>query len=78
MEYINLTVYVLDNGSLYNVRKLAATSGFEYILRDNRSELKKAGIFRFAFARTSSEACAIFYADFCPKSDFLHETVPYC
>ncbi|CAM9192206.1 unnamed protein product [Ascophyllum nodosum] len=37
MEYINLTVYVLDNGSLYNVRKLAATSGFEYILRDNRS-----------------------------------------
>ena len=29
IQYANLTVYVLDNGSQYNVRKLAATLGFE-------------------------------------------------
>ena len=45
--------------------------------RDNRPELRKAGNLRYAFARTSGEAIAIFDADFCPRSDFLRETVPH-
>lgn len=47
------------------------------IRRDNRPELKKAGNLRYAFARTSGELYAIFDADFCPRPDFLRETVPY-
>lgn len=47
------------------------------IRRDNRPELKKAGNLRYAFARTSGEAIVIFDADFCPRSDFLRETLPY-
>ena len=47
------------------------------IRRDNAPELKKAGNLRYAFARTSGEAIAILDADFCPRADFLKETVPY-
>lgn len=47
------------------------------IRRDNRPELKKAGNLRYAFARTLGELYAIFDADFCPRPDFLRETVPY-
>lgn len=47
------------------------------IVRDNRPELKKAGNLRYAFTQTSGEAIAIFDADFCPRPDFLNETIPY-
>lgn len=47
------------------------------VRRPNRPELKKAGNLRYAFAQTSSEILAIFDADFCPRPDFLSETVPY-
>lgn len=47
------------------------------IRRDNRPELKKAGNLRYAFARTSGEVISIFDADFCPRADFLRETLPY-
>lgn len=39
--------------------------------------MKKAGNLRHAFARTSGEAVVIFDADFCPRADFLRETLPY-
>lgn len=47
------------------------------IRRDNRPELKKAGNLRNAFAQTSGDMIAIFDADFCPRADFLRETLPY-
>lgn len=39
--------------------------------------MKKAGNLRYAFARTSGEAIIILDADFCPRTDFIRETVPY-
>lgn len=39
--------------------------------------MKKAGNLRYAFARTSAEAIVILDADFCPRADFIRETVPY-
>lgn len=47
------------------------------MVRPDRPSLKKAGNLRHAFAQTSGEAIAIFDADFCPRTDFLRETVPY-
>lgn len=47
------------------------------IRRDNRPELKKAGNLRHAFAQTVGEITAVFDADFCPRPDFLRETLPY-
>lgn len=70
-----LKVYVLDDGAKDAVRDLAARYGFEYMVRDDRPRLKKAGNLRWAFARTHGDFFAIFDADFCPRPDFLQEIV---
>ena len=69
-------IYVLDDGADENIRSLAHRYGFSYILRPNRPMLKKAGNLRHAFAQTSGDFFAVFDADFCPRPDFLLETVP--
>lgn len=69
-------IYVLDDGADENIRSLAYKYGFSYVLRPNRPMLKKAGNLRHAFAQTSGEFFAVFDADFCPRPDFLLETVP--
>eukprot|EP00904_Undaria_pinnatifida_P002026 jgi/Undpi1/11824/HiC_scaffold_4.g01523.m1 len=77
LDYPYATVHVLDDGAKDDVRDLAEAFGFRYKRRDNRPHMKKAGNLRHAFARTSGEAVVIFDADFCPRSDFLRETLPY-
>lgn len=47
------------------------------VRRPNRPELKKAGNLRYAFAHTTGETIVILDADFCPRPDFLRETLPY-
>lgn len=69
-------VYVLDDGGMDSVRGLAAAYGFNYIVREDRPRLKKAGNLRWAFARTEGDFFTIFDADFCPRSDFLLELIP--
>ena len=41
------------------------------------SYLKKAGNLRYAFPRMTGDFFFIFDADFCPRQDFLSETLPY-
>ncbi|CAM9352108.1 unnamed protein product, partial [Choristocarpus tenellus] len=77
LDWPNLKVHVLDDGAEEEVRHLAELHGFNYIQRDNRPELRKAGNLRWAFANTSGDLIVVFDADFCPRSDFLRETVPY-
>jgi cellulose synthase/poly-beta-1,6-N-acetylglucosamine synthase-like glycosyltransferase len=72
----NVNVYVLDDGKQDEIRDLALKFGFNYIRREG-SELKKAGNLRNAFGLTSGEFIVIFDADFCPRRDFLIETLPY-
>lgn len=71
-----LKVYVLDDGASDAVRSMASLYGFNYICRDDRPRLKKAGNLRWAFARTQGDFFAIFDADFCPRPDFLNEIMP--
>ena len=71
-----LKVYVLDDGGMDEVKQLATSFGFNYILRDDRPRLKKAGNLRWAFARTDGDFFTIFDADFCPRPDFLMELIP--
>lgn len=47
------------------------------IRRTDRPALRKAGNLRHAFSVTSGEAFVVFDADFCPRPDFLLETIPY-
>jgi cellulose synthase/poly-beta-1,6-N-acetylglucosamine synthase-like glycosyltransferase len=77
LKYPNFRVYVLDDGGLQSVKSLAAHFGFNYITRDNKPYLKKAGNLRYAFTRTEGDFFVIFDADFCPRTDFLDEMLPY-
>jgi cellulose synthase/poly-beta-1,6-N-acetylglucosamine synthase-like glycosyltransferase len=78
MEYPEgrLKVHVLDDGAMEEVKALAAKYGFNYICRDDRPRLKKAGNLRWAFARTDGEYFVIYDADFCPRHDYLTELIP--
>ena len=73
----NLKVWVLDDADQPEVKVLAEEFGFEYIVRANRGEMKKAGNLKNAFNETTAEFIVIFDADFCPRVDFLEHTVPY-
>ncbi len=77
IEYSNLRVHVLDDGDKIEVKELAFKYGFNYIARDNRPHLKKAGNLRYAFQRTSADLFLILDADFCPRHDIFKETIPY-
>ncbi|KAK0630911.1 nucleotide-diphospho-sugar transferase [Bombardia bombarda] len=70
-----LKVYVLDDGNQGAVRALAESYGFNYMVRDDRPRLRKAGNLRWAFTRTDGDYFTIFDADFCPRPDFLKEIV---
>ncbi|THW10040.1 family 2 glycosyl transferase [Aureobasidium pullulans] len=72
-----LKVYVMDDGAMDSVKELAESHGFTYMCRDDRPRLKKAGNLRWTFARTSGDFFNIYDADFCPRSDFLLETIPH-
>ena len=67
---------VLDDGRSDEVRELALGLGADYVRRpDNRGA--KAGNINQALALTDGEFFVVFDADFAPKPEFLHETLPY-
>ena len=71
------SVHVLDDDADSSVKSLALHFGFSYVCRVNRLELKKVGNLRHAFRLTSGDFFTVFDADFCPRSEFLLETIPY-
>lgn len=76
IDYPNFKVWVLDDGGMESVKRLATAYGFNYITRDNKPHLKKAGNLRYAFTRTDGDFFMIFDADFCPRADILKEMLP--
>jgi len=77
LEYPNFNVHVLDDGAKEEVKYLSELYGFNYVRREDRPHLKKAGNIRYSFTRTSGDIIVIFDADFCPRPEFLTETTPY-
>lgn len=70
-------VHVLDDSGRDYIRELSEVYRFNYIRRPNKGELKKAGNLRYAFTKTQGDFFVVFDADFCPRPDFLLETIPY-
>jgi cellulose synthase (UDP-forming) len=68
--------WVLDDGRSDEVQALAAELGARYIRRLS-SNGAKAGNINHALALTRGELFVVFDADFVPKPEFLHETVPF-
>ncbi len=73
----DMTVWVLDDSARPEVRELAEEHGFTYRTRPDRGHLKKAGNLRFGYEQSDAELIVILDADFVPRTDFLHELVPY-
>jgi cellulose synthase (UDP-forming) len=72
-----ISVYVLDDGARKEVKDLAREFSFEYEVRANRGQFKKAGNLRHGFDVSNGEFIVIFDADFKPREDFLDELLPY-
>ncbi|MBA3723681.1 MAG: glycosyltransferase [Candidatus Levybacteria bacterium] len=72
-----VTITVLDDKESSAAKKLAATFGFNYLVRPNRGEMKKAGNLKYGMSMTKGEFIIIFDADFRPHRDFILELLPY-
>ncbi|MFE8948768.1 glycosyltransferase family 2 protein [Streptomyces sp. NPDC007856] len=72
-----VAVLVLDDGDSAEAAAMAADFGFRHLVRPNRGWMKKAGNLRHGFENSSGEAVLILDADFVPRSDLLHELLPY-
>jgi cellulose synthase (UDP-forming) len=72
-----LEVCVLDDKDQPEVKELAEQFGFQYIVRPNRGQMKKAGNLKYAFERTDGDFILILDADFRPRFDFIIDTLPY-
>jgi cellulose synthase (UDP-forming) len=72
-----LNVYVLDDGDSAQAANLAALHQFHYLVRPNRGWFKKAGNLHHGYENSRGDFIVILDADFCPRSDFLAETLPY-
>ncbi|WP_341953440.1 glycosyltransferase family 2 protein [Salinibacterium sp. TMP30] len=70
------TVYLCDDGSRPEVRKLAQRYGAEYLDREEH-EHAKAGNLNNALAHSSGTLVATLDADMIPTVDFLEKTVGY-
>lgn len=75
MRGLHRTV-VLDDGGSEEVRELALGLGAEYLSRDG-NDGAKAGNINHALSYTDGEFFAVFDADFAPRPEFLHETLPH-
>jgi cellulose synthase (UDP-forming) len=71
------TVYVLDDGASRDVKTMASSFGFRYLVRPNRGWMKKAGNLRHAFSKSSGDFVLLLDADFAPRVDMLAQTLPY-
>lgn len=72
-----LNVYVLDDSARPEVRTLARLYGFHYLTRPDRGVFKKAGNLKYGYDRSDGDFLIVFDADFCPRPDFLANTLPY-
>jgi cellulose synthase (UDP-forming) len=72
-----VNVYVLDDGASPEAASLATNLAFHYLVRPNRGWFKKAGNLHHGYQSSTGEFVVIFDADFCPRDDFLDETLPY-
>jgi len=71
------TVYALDDSARETVRDLAQRYGFQYIVRPNPGEMKKAGNLTYALGVSAGDFIAVIDADFAVRPEFLYETMPY-
>lgn len=69
--------YADESGEMINIRELTMSFGFTYVSRPDKGVHKKSGNLRHCFQKYArGDLFVIFDADFCPRDDFLLETIP--
>ncbi|MBE9006386.1 glycosyltransferase [Fortiea sp. LEGE XX443] len=76
LEYLQKTIYLLDDNQRLEMRELAEELGCHYISRADNQHAK-AGNLNNALARSSSELIVVFDADFVPTKNFITRTVGF-
>ena len=56
---------------------MARSFGFAYASRPDRGWFKKSGNLLYGFHNSDSDFILLLDADFAPRHDLLHETLPY-
>ncbi len=77
LNYPNFKVYVLDDKGDKQTMLLARLFKFNYLSRNDKGVMKKAGNLRYGFNNSSGEYILILDADFVPEPSFISETIPY-
>jgi cellulose synthase (UDP-forming) len=81
INYDNFQVYIGDDTKNPDQRSvnesLAQKYGFNYHVRENIGEFKKAGNLNYLLTKSNGEIIVIFDADFAPNKEFLNHTVGY-
>jgi cellulose synthase (UDP-forming) len=72
-----VNAFVLDDSSNPKLRRLAGEFGFVYAGRANRGWYKKAGNLLYGYQISHGDFVLLLDADFAPRADLLHETLPY-
>jgi cellulose synthase/poly-beta-1,6-N-acetylglucosamine synthase-like glycosyltransferase len=72
-----LSVVVLDDAARDEVRDLALSHGFRYLVRDNPGHMKKAGNLLHGFRHTSGDFILVLDADFVPRPDLFYDLLPH-
>lgn len=76
LDYLNKTIYLLDDTRRSEVAKLAQQLGCEYLTRPDNSHAK-AGNLNNALSQTEGEFIVVFDADFVPTRNFLQRTLGF-
>ncbi|WP_329303554.1 glycosyltransferase [Streptomyces sp. NBC_00659] len=69
--------FVLDDSASPELQSMADEFGFRYATRSNLGWFKKAGNLHFGFEQTHGTYILVLDADFAPRTDLLHELLPY-
>jgi cellulose synthase/poly-beta-1,6-N-acetylglucosamine synthase-like glycosyltransferase len=77
LNYPNKKIYVLDDKGLAEHQTLAEKSGFNYLSRENKGYMKKAGNLKYGYEHSNGEFIIIFDADFAPDPEFIKQLLPY-
>jgi cellulose synthase (UDP-forming) len=77
LPYPGKKVYVLDDKGMADHKALAEMFGFEYLSRENKGHMKKAGNLKHGYERSNGDFIVVFDADFAPHRDFIKELLPY-
>ncbi|TVQ42140.1 MAG: glycosyltransferase [Gloeocapsa sp. DLM2.Bin57] len=76
LDYVNKTIYLLDDTRRSEVAKLAQELGCEYLTRPDNAHAK-AGNLNNALSQTEGEFIVVFDADFVPTRNFLQRTLGF-